>query len=183
MSIFAWKTDKKLKSLVVPISLNLPPAQSSRPTQVSTINLRTPLHFDKEEAWSVSSSQDRTPSKCRSSKSPPSPSYHVTRQSEDPYTFHKVEFREEGRVQAPAQWQTFLSNLDIIESVKNTLNINGISILYLVEFLPYNLLQFIIYINSLNCQDFKTYIIIFRSIKLVSLPLYLCFIYRMFNKS
>ena len=111
-----------------------------------------------------------------------SSSYHVARSSEDPYTFHKVVEPQKRNKDNAVLCQSFLSNIDIITSVKNTLNINGISILYLIEFLPYNMLQFIIYLFQLDCQDYFIFINILRSIKLVSLPLYLCFIYRMFNK-
>ena len=167
VSIFAWKEDRRLNNLVVPIVLNQAP--NSRPVgspqEIPTVQ----LEMERREAGG-------------SNLKPQSKSYHVTRRSGDPYTFHKVVEPENGNDDDVVLCQSFLSNIDIITSVKNTLNINGISILYLIEFLPYNMLQFIIYIFQLDCQDYLIFTNILRSIKLVSLPLYLYFIYRMFNK-
>ena len=152
VSFFAWKTDRKLKNLVQPVSL--PPQPS-----VATIGM------------SESESRSGQP-------------HNTERQSEEPFNFYRLRDGQNKRTnqsgEIPAQCQLFLYNLDFVESVKNTLNINGISILYLIEFLPYNMIQSIIYIFHLDCQDYIKFINIFRSMKLVSVPLYLYFIYRVF---
>ena len=177
VSIFAWKTDRRLNSLVVPIGLNDGPSFTvTSPKEIQTVQLQ----MERREATGSNCHQG-TEAKWKSpSKS--SSSYHVARRSEDPYTFHKVAEPEKTTEDNAVLCQSFLSNIDIITSVKNTLNINGISILYLIEFLPYNMLQFIIYLFQLDCQNYLIFINILRSIKLVSLPLYLCFIYIMFHK-
>ena len=156
---------------MVPITLNACPRSATK-SPVETPSVQ--LEMEGREA------ADSTEAKRKFQSKSPS-SYHVARSSVDPYTFHRVE-PEKRQEDSTVLCQSFLSNIDIITSVRNTLNINGISILYLIEFLPYNMLQFIIYLFQLDCQNYLIFINILRSIKLVSLPLYLCFIYRMFNK-
>ena len=81
VSIFAWKEDRRLNSLVVPIVLNQAP--NSRPVgspqEIPTVQ----LEMERREAGG-------------SNLKPQSKSYHVTRRSEDPYTFHKVVEPENG---------------------------------------------------------------------------------------
>ena len=177
VSFFAWKTDRRLNNLVVPIALNKGPSSTkASPGEIQTVQLA----MERGEA-SGSNCRKGTEASWKSQPKSPS-SYHVTRRSEDPFTFHKVVEPEKRSEDNAVLCQSFLPNIVIITSVKNTLNINGISILYLIEFLPYNMVQFVIYLFQLDCQDYLIFINILRSIKLVSLPLYLCFIYMMFSK-
>ena len=164
---------------MVPIALNEGPSSTTvtSPKEIPTVQLEIERRDAAGAAGSHSQTGTGTESKYKFQSS-----YHVARSSEDPYTFHKVVEPEKRNQENAVLCQSFLSNIDIITSVKNTLNINGISILYLIEFLPYNMLQCIIYLFQLDCQDYLIFINIIRSIKLVSLPLYLFFIYRMFNK-
>ena len=165
VSFYARKTDRRLNSLVVPVHLPLP-------TPIATIEIRE----------SAPTSCQPVPNRESRNKS-----YHIKRQSKDPYTFFRIGNQESKRSNESegitAQCQMFLSNFDMMKSVKNTLNINGISIIYLIEFLPYNMLQSIIYIFHLDCHHYTLYINIFRSLKLISFPLYLYFISRIFLKN
>ena len=185
VSIFAWKTDRRLRCRVVPSNLRLLSHQAAtvKVVQVATINVEP---SNELRGTAVVPTSQRSESK-RKNTMESVPSYQVQRQADDPYTFYKMEdTRNRPKPAARPAWQMrqmLSSHVDILDSVKNTLNINGISILHLVEFLPYNMLQFIISIFRLDCQNFYVLMYIFRSIKLISVPLYLYFIYRMFRKT
>ena len=170
---------------MVPSNLRLLSHQAAtvKVVQVATINVEP---SNELRGTAVVPTSQRSESK-RKNTMESVPSYQVQRQADDPYTFYKMEdTRNRPKPAARPAWQMrqmLSSRVDILNSVKNTLNINGISILHLVEFLPYNMLQFIISIFRLDCQNFYVLMYIFRSIKLISVPLYLYFIYRMFRKT
>ena len=96
VSFYARKTDRRLNSLVVPVHLPLP-------TPIATIEIRE----------SAPTSCQPVPNRESRNKS-----YHIKRQSKDPYTFFRIGNQESKRSNESegitAQCQMFLSNFDSV---------------------------------------------------------------------
>ena len=102
---------------MVPIALNETKNSTARsPREIPTVQ----LEMERRETAVACNSHTGREATCKfPSKS--SSSYHVERRSEDAYTFHKVLEPQRRSEENGVLCQTFLSNIDIITSVKNTL--------------------------------------------------------------